>query len=613
MQKNLRSSQNLSPYRMLVTLLLLLSTFALINAIVTSVQGYSSTQFYDQTTEQFDIAIIGDVRTLAMVQREVLRLMNLMEADTQDIDRLDLQRSFVGQRIQQVSVLINKFGTGDPELIDTTLALIDYWNIELNPRVLAYIADGGSVGEDQRAALLESLSQFELDFSYVTVEFEISRHQEATALMNTAESLTHELQALLTTQIYTLIGFAVLLAMVPFVLLRYNRLRSESTARILELLKETKKLSQVASRISNQVAITDATGIIEWVNPAFVRRSGILETSLIGQQISSALMDQSISHRWDDCLRTHQGFTTETSYKKDTAENYAAIIEVQPSFDDEGALANYIYMETDVTELKRAETLLRASEQQLRSALEQERELSQIKSRLVSMTSHEFRTPLAVISTIYQSLRDFYDRMDAEQRQKRFDRMGEQIRHMTHMLDDILLINRIEEGKQNVKLEAFDLCDLLSQIIDEFRESASTHTLHFETDQESLPIEADPMLTRQIITNLLSNAIKYSPVGSTVTIQLATQADQAQLVVRDQGIGIPEADQPMVFDAFHRAENVGKIKGTGFGLSIVKHAVEMQNGHISFESKQGSGTTFTVKLPLPDPQRGAIPGTEILG
>jgi signal transduction histidine kinase len=346
--------------------------------------------------------------------------------------------------------------------------------------------------------------------------------------------------------------------------------------------------------------------MIEWVNDAFAQRFHNSGYSLVGQPMLNHFSDERITDYWLLSLKNHEGFTAEITMDAGSSGEYTALMEVQPSYDDMGRFRNFILIETDITEIKRAQV-------QLRIALEKERELGNLKSRLVMMTSHEFRTPLAVIWTIYQSLRDFYDRMDAEQRQKRFDRFEDQIRYMTGILDDILLINRIDEGKMTMQLETFALDGLLLEIVEELRRKESSAVLELPETLPAIEIQADQTLVRQIITNLLSNAIKYSVEKQPVEISLQMQNGQAVLIVRDQGIGIPEKDQPLIFEAFHRAENVGKIKGVGFGLSIVKRAVDIHRGKISFVSKEGEGSTFTVSLPLAVPQSAitALPETSL--
>jgi len=245
----------------------------------------------------------------------------------------------------------------------------------------------------------------------------------------------------------------------------------------------------------------------------------------------------------------------------------------------------------DITELKRVQM-------RLENALAKERELSELKSRFVSMTSHEFRTPLASIRATSETLRDFYDRMTDIDRRKRFERINGQIEHMAAMLDDILLIGRLEEGQITANFEYLNIGEYLRSIIEEFRSIRLTHHVIYQSEAHDLEVFADRKLIRQIFTNLLTNAAQYSSPESRIQIRLSQEDQEAVLQVIDEGIGIPDADQKHLFTAFHRAENVGNIKGTGLGLAIAKRAVELHGGSIRFTSQVGEGTTFTVRIPI---------------
>jgi PAS domain S-box-containing protein len=450
------------------------------------------------------------------------------------------------------------------------------------------------------------MRELEVGFNRITAAAEINRESEASGLNEISLNLLRDIEGLIGTLVFTLVGFAVLSVVSSGIFSQFFRFRVESTSRIMSLLQETKKLSQVASRISNLVVITDRAGVIEWVNNAFTQRSGYAQSDLIDQKMETWFSNTSILQHWKDAIHTGKSFMEETVAHTMSGDEYAVLVGVQPSYDDDGSLINYIIVMTDITEIKKVEHALRLSEKQLRNSLTQEREVNQIKSRFVSMTSHEFRTPIAIISAAAESLQDFYERMNEEQRKSRFDRIQDQVQHMTHMLDDILLINRIEEGKLSLNLEIFQLTQFMMSIVDEFRSAKTTQSLDVQLQEEELTIIADRTLIRQIVSNLVSNAIKYSPADSTISMTMQRDGEHAIITIRDQGIGIPLADQEHLFEAFHRADNVGKIKGTGLGLSIAKRAVDMHKGEITFASEEGKGTLFTVRLPLKQRMIGGV-------
>ena len=241
---------------------------------------------------------------------------------------------------------------------------------------------------------------------------------------------------------------------------------------------------------------------------------------------------------------------------------------------------------------------------ELKQALEKEKELNQLKSRFITMASHEFRTPLAIISSSSGILQEFGDRLDEERKQEHLQTIQHTIKHITQILDDVLMINRAEADKIELKLESADIIDFCHHLTEEIAASISPYTINFSVDLDeeittnSLLIQFDQKLLRQIITNLLNNAIKYSPDHNLVNFSLTKTDNQIILKISDYGIGIPEADQVQLFESFHRASNVGNIPGTGLGLSIVKKCVDLHKGEISVDSQIGKGTTFTVTIPF---------------
>lgn len=235
---------------------------------------------------------------------------------------------------------------------------------------------------------------------------------------------------------------------------------------------------------------------------------------------------------------------------------------------------------------------------QWQQAFEQEREQRQLKAKLVAMFSHDFRNPLAVIMSSIGIVRDYADRIDELHRVKHLNRAEASIRQLLQMLDDMLVVSQMETGNLDFKPEQLKIKEFLQRIVEEFHIiHGETHSLVFESEFSDI-VMADPRLLHQIAANLISNAIKYSPQGSEIRIFLECDNGQVVVMVRDQGIGIPEADQQRLFTAFQRASNVGGVSGTGLGLVIVKQAVDLHGGSIELGSKVGVGTTVTVKIPV---------------
>ncbi|MEA5620023.1 PAS domain S-box protein [Cronbergia sp. UHCC 0137] len=241
-------------------------------------------------------------------------------------------------------------------------------------------------------------------------------------------------------------------------------------------------------------------------------------------------------------------------------------------------------------------------EQDLRIALEKEKELNELKSRFITMTSHEFRTPLSTILSSSELLEHYRQRWTQEKQLTHLHRIQTAVKRMTEMLNDILVIGKAEAGKLEYVPISFDLVEYCRQLVEEIRLSLrNKYLLYFSSLQESMPCCMDEKLLNHILVNLISNAIKYSLDDTIVTFTLSCKNGQAVFEIQDQGIGIPEEDIPRLFESFHRASNVGNIVGTGLGLAIVKKCIDIHEGEISVISNIKSGTKFTVTLPLNKP------------
>ncbi len=246
----------------------------------------------------------------------------------------------------------------------------------------------------------------------------------------------------------------------------------------------------------------------------------------------------------------------------------------------------------DIDERKQAEA-------NMHKALEAERELNDLKSRFVSMTSHEFRTPLGVIASSAGIIQDYGDRLDAAKQQKHLTRIQDSVSHMTQLLEDVLTLSRAEVGKLQLKMVPTALTDFCHKIVEELNFSAGEARIQVQVvNAPPALISFDQRLMRQILTNLLSNALKYSFPDRQILLQLIFQLESFAIVVQDQGIGIPPEDLKHLFQSFHRAKNVGNIPGTGLGLSIVKKLVELHQGQITCQSQINTGTTFNLCFPL---------------
>ncbi|NWJ95217.1 MAG: PAS domain-containing protein [Chloroflexi bacterium] len=246
----------------------------------------------------------------------------------------------------------------------------------------------------------------------------------------------------------------------------------------------------------------------------------------------------------------------------------------------------------DVSERLRAE-------EEIRQALEKEKELSNLKYRFISMASHDFRTPLTAILSSAELLENYGHRWTEERRSDMFRRIYLSVQNMTELLDEILFITKSEAGKLDFKPTLFDLSDFCGLLIEEIQLGPGIdHRFDLKIPPSPKQVWADEKLLRKALTNLLTNAVKYSSPGSIVYFELGYRAEEVVLVIRDEGIGIPVEGLNHLYEVFYRAGNVGNIKGTGLGLAIVKKSLETHKGKIEIESVAGSGTTCTLTIPV---------------
>lgn len=248
-------------------------------------------------------------------------------------------------------------------------------------------------------------------------------------------------------------------------------------------------------------------------------------------------------------------------------------------------------MALDITRRKQAE-------EEMQKALGREKELGELKSNFVSMVSHEFRTPLGIIQSSGELLRDFSAKMEADERAEQLESIIRNTRRMAGMMEEILVLSRLDAGKLQFEPATLDLNLFCRRVVDEVL-SATSRRCPIELALNGIPAEAraDERLLGHIFTNLLSNAAKYSDSGALVTFSVQRNGNEAVCVVRDRGIGISEADQRELFNAFHRGANVGTRPGTGLGLLLVKRCAELHGGVVHLQSTLNQGTTVTVRFP----------------
>ncbi|MEO6541130.1 MAG: PAS domain-containing sensor histidine kinase [Ferruginibacter sp.] len=239
---------------------------------------------------------------------------------------------------------------------------------------------------------------------------------------------------------------------------------------------------------------------------------------------------------------------------------------------------------------------LEISKDELTKALSKEKDLSDLKSRFVSMASHEFRTPLSTILSSASLVAKYTNAEEQEKRDKHIQRIKSSVNNLTNLLNEFLSIGKIEDGKIRANNTDFNIRELITSLCSEM-EGIAKNGQHFKyVHSGDEMVFADPALLRNIIINLLSNAIKFSNEGSTTEIESKVLDDSIILTVKDKGMGISAEDQEHLFERFFRGTNVTNIQGTGLGLHIVGKYIEIMDGRIEFESELEEGTKFIITL-----------------
>jgi PAS domain S-box-containing protein len=384
----------------------------------------------------------------------------------------------------------------------------------------------------------------------------------------------------------------------------------------LESLRRQHQL--ILNSVGEGVYGVDLAGNATFVNPAAAQMIGWDARDLLGRSMHAVLHHSypdgtcyprencPIYAAFQDGIVHH--VTNEVFWRKDGTSFPVEYIST-PMRDEQGKLIGAVVAFQDITKRKWAETVLqRANEEldqkvrertaELRQANEQLKELSEIRSRVVSMVCHEFRNPLNNILLSVSSLERYDAHLPIEQKTAYLEGIKANVERMTQMIDDVLVIGKLEAKQLSVHPVSLDLVQFCQQLIQEIQMNTGSDRIVFKSRNQSLWVEADEKLLRSILNNILLNALRYSPEQSFVQFKFSRQQKYIAFQVQDQGIGIPPEDQPYLFEPFHRGKNVSNIPGTGLGLNIVKRFVDLQQGQIKVNSTLGQGTTFTVILPL---------------
>ncbi|HSI54515.1 MAG: PAS domain S-box protein [Ramlibacter sp.] len=340
----------------------------------------------------------------------------------------------------------------------------------------------------------------------------------------------------------------------------------------------------------------------QWLNRTLARMLGYEPAELLGQETRIHYQNDEDYERIGGAaygqidLTGHYG--AEVRMKRKDGSLVWVQIEGTPV--TQGPLRGTVWTYVDVTQRK-------AAEHEMANALSRERELGELKTRLLSMASHEFRTPLAAILSSAELIGHYGDKIGEDEQRSIMDDLVAAARRMQLMLDDMLTLGQAEAGRLAFNPRPSDAEQVCRQVLAEARSAqVDGHVLNLEVAGGGTR-NLDARLIHYILGNLVANACKYSPPGSEVRVRLDCENPGLRLDVIDQGMGIPEADLPHLFDSFHRGGNAGNRPGSGLGLAIVKRCVVLHGGQVSVVSKLGAGSHFTVTLPDAAPPRPPTP------
>ncbi len=343
------------------------------------------------------------------------------------------------------------------------------------------------------------------------------------------------------------------------------------------------------------IMILDIDGTIRYVSPSVEKVLGYTAAELASKNVFESIHPDDFTNAYYSLTNAIQNSepTRPIEFRYRHRENSWRTLEaISQPFVGSDAILRIMVNARDITERKRLD--------EIRLALEREKELSALKTRFFSMASHEFRTPLSTALAAAQVLENSGDEWeDSNKRLRNLRRIQGAVKNVVQLLDDILTINRAETGNLEFNPKQLDLDALCRHFIEEMQLSAGNlHTLMFACKGRAIPVSLDEKLLRSILANLLSNAIKYSPQGGNIHLNLEFRQNVVLLQIQDSGIGISSDDRKQLFEPFYRGKNVRTIPGTGLGLVVVKKCVDLHQGNIEIKSEVGMGTTCVVKLPL---------------
>lgn len=327
----------------------------------------------------------------------------------------------------------------------------------------------------------------------------------------------------------------------------------------------------------------------------------------IGSMLKTRIFEESWGDEFERIVREVMGGASlanlECAVVTQGGKRLVLLMSASPRRDSDGAITGVIFVAQNITELidyrQSLEVKVAERTQALHEALQKERTLVEMKSRFVSIASHEFRTPLSTISVATALIRKHYTKLSPDELDQKLANIQKQVEYMAVMLDDVLMIEKASAGKLEVQQREIMLDEFFTNLCEEVeRSKGGTHHIRIIKSLDIDRVNSDDKLWRSIFINLLTNAIKFSPGVALVDIAINSNRSNVSVTVKDYGIGIPEQDVRNLFEPFFRGGNVHAIQGTGLGLSIIRKSLDLLHGTITVNSIPGKATEFHVTIPV---------------
>jgi len=353
------------------------------------------------------------------------------------------------------------------------------------------------------------------------------------------------------------------------------------------------RLKAIIDTAVDGIITIDSRGTMETLNPAAARLFGYRNEELIGNNIKM-LMPEPDKTSHDGYIQNYHntgkgniiGKGREVIGRRKDGSTFPFLLSIsEVKLSDRKIFTGIIH---DISELAK-----------VKDALKKEMELNELKSRFVTMASHEFRTPLSAILSSVSLISKYNSPEDEDKRMKHVNRIKNSVANLTGILNDFLSLSKLEEGKVMNDPTNFNLQEFLNEVIDEMKPLLKEgQYIQSSITKENTLVLLDRNMLKNIFTNLLSNASKYSSSEKKIELTTSILNQHLTVSIQDHGIGIPEDDKKHLFSRFFRAQNAHNIEGTGLGLNIVKKYIDLLSGEISYKSELNTGTTFTLKIPL---------------